>query len=335
MKRVEGMLTGPQFLAGVETFRTGELGLYDFKPELAQIAASPRLATVRRLDLGRPNSRTYSDQYNPRFAPLRGEAFAVLFGSPYLAALRDLFVTELKLGALSIERIAAMPALTSLSLESCGVGDEGVRALVKAPALKWLELADNGITADGAAVLASWLSQDPARRVRLSRNPIGARGARAITESAPPGGELSFARFGLTGADVVALVSLPAMARVAVIDLSGNLIRDEGAAALAEVKFVAPPLLQLEGCAITDASALALLRVTRAIDLRRNQLQELEKLAGPPTAHLEWIGLTGNPGATAYEETNEGGVVIWAGSRDLNVHEIRDKFGFRRDLELR
>lgn len=333
MKRVQGMLTGAMFLSGTETSRQGELGLWNFKPELAQIAASPRLAAVRRLDLGKPNGVSYSEQYDPRFAPLPGDAFAVLFESPHLAGLQSLYINELKLGPLLTERIAALPALEEVSLETCALGEDGVRMLVANKSLRWMNLANNEIGPAGAAMLAEWLSANPSRRVLLGDNRIELRGARAVIEATASGGQISLPHCGLTATDVVELAAVPAIARADWIDLSRNLVRDVGALALAAVPFVSPPSLNLVSCAIHDDAALALVPVARALDLRGNQLQQLERFVGP-SAHLQSIGLTGNPGATAYDETNEGGVVIWAGSRDLSTHELKEKFGFPKERNV-
>ena len=93
--------------------------------------------------------------------------------------------------------------------------------------------------------------------------------------------------------------------------------------------------LYFESCGVSDAAARALIPVARGIDLRRNNLSDLRGLVGATTERLAWIGLTGNGGARTSDESNEGGVVIWSGSRDLYPVEIQEMFGFRADLQIR
>lgn len=97
-------------------------------------------------------------------------------------------------------RSGSLPALETLGLVHCRLGDAGAGELAEAlafagaassvhrtPGLKCLDLAFNGINADGARALARWCLPLPAlEHLRLDGNPLGDAGAMCLVEALRP-----------------------------------------------------------------------------------------------------------------------------------------------------
>jgi uncharacterized protein (TIGR02996 family) len=93
-----------------------------------------------------------------------------------------------KLGAKGARVLAEAPALASirkLNLAGCGLGDEGVQALVASPylACDQLTLRENQITDEGAQALADARALAGCRALFLARNELGDDGVRALAGS--------------------------------------------------------------------------------------------------------------------------------------------------------
>jgi Ran GTPase-activating protein (RanGAP) involved in mRNA processing and transport len=149
---------------------------------------------------------------------------------------------------------AKCPALTSLHLKSCDIGDEGFSRLAERmpqfPALEILDLASNGITAQGADLLAGVLVQCPALSfLNLDENRIGAEGAASLAPvlaKCPAMFQLDLERnmIGEEGAGALAVV-LSQCARLSYLNLARNWIEDEGVRRLVE-GLVPPSLSEME-----------------------------------------------------------------------------------------
>jgi hypothetical protein len=76
---------------------------------------------------------------------------------------------------------SAWPSVESLDLASCGLGDEGAKAIADWPdTLATLDLSNNGITAKGAEMIAKRRGLRGLRALRIVMNPIGSGGATAL-----------------------------------------------------------------------------------------------------------------------------------------------------------
>lgn len=123
---------------------------------------------------------------NPPATP--PEAFAALARVPFGPRLKKLHLHGLPLGAGAIERMFTMgdwSQLEWLTLAACNLGDAGAKALAAVgptalPALRRLELSDNGIGDVGAQALAASPLVRPLRTLGLSQNRIGDAGALAL-----------------------------------------------------------------------------------------------------------------------------------------------------------
>lgn len=176
--------------------------------------------------------------------------------------------------------LANLPGLTSITLDSNQIGDDGIRALAEhakgLPALAMLSLPDNEIGDAGIRALAEHAKDLPAlERLDVRRNQIGDAGVRALAEHAndlPALAHLNLSDNQIGDAGVRAMAehaaNLPALAQ---LDLSGNQIGDAGIRALAEHAANLPVLaiLDLSGNRMGDAGVRALAeraRGFRALD---------------------------------------------------------------------
>jgi uncharacterized protein (TIGR02996 family) len=171
---------------------------------LADLAACPYLARLRRLNFSRAGRR------------LDGAEASLFFASPHLGRLAELDLSGNAVGPQGAAALAACPRLAGLAqldLSHNGIGDEGAAALAASPHLgnlEYLTLYVNDIGDAGAAALAasphlnrldflSLISNQvgpagvealaaatglPAlTRLRLAYNPVGDRGAQALLGS--------------------------------------------------------------------------------------------------------------------------------------------------------
>lgn len=145
--------------------------------------------------------------------------------------------------------LAALPALQSLGLSSCRIGDVGAKTLAKVllqprtpPTLQRVELRHNGIADDGVRAIADALKDgSPLRALDLSWNAIGTRGGRylgaALKETSGPEGlqelDLGWNGLGARGARALGegLGSNGALLR---LHAPFNAIKDDGCSALAK-----------------------------------------------------------------------------------------------------
>jgi uncharacterized protein (TIGR02996 family) len=129
------------------------------------------------------------------------------------------------------------PALNTLGLWSCRLGDEDVRTLAAAPGtvpFTYLNLADNGLGPGAATALAGSPRMAGLTALHLHQNRIGPAGAAALAGS-PYLGRLNTLvlydnRIGDEG--VTALAGSPNLAHVTTLNLSANDISTEGLKAL-------------------------------------------------------------------------------------------------------
>jgi Ran GTPase-activating protein (RanGAP) involved in mRNA processing and transport len=164
---------------------------------------------------------------------------AALARSPHLLELRDLRLNCNSLGAKGVSNLLGSHRLLHrLYLFDCGLGDEGVRALARSPALTGLthlELGLNGITDEGAKALARSRYLGNLRRLDFQLNHIGDEGVAALARSKVLQSvthlTLNANRIGLKG--IRALARSPNLSRLRRLDLHNNFIDDRCALALA------------------------------------------------------------------------------------------------------
>ena len=144
--------------------------------------------------------------------------------------------------------------------------DAGARALAGAlsMALRQLYLSANEITGAGVeALMASPVTKE-LEYLRLSMNPIGDAGARAIAEQGPKGLTILFLeRTAITDAGFRAIVDSPRLASLDWLALGQNALTADAVAALADpAKLPALTTLEVDAKAVDDA-LLAKLKAAR------------------------------------------------------------------------
>jgi uncharacterized protein (TIGR02996 family) len=269
-------------------------------PALRQLAASPYLPRLRRLEIhsGQPTAA----------------GIAALAGSPHLGGLKELDVYFNGIGPDGVRALAESPhvaGLRTLSLRHVQAGSAGAVALARSPHLTRLEVLDlwgNHIEDDGAAALAespylgavtdlqlwvNWIGPEGARaltasphlrftRLGLSTNRLEAEGVRVVAASSSLGRvtdlSLGVAVRGEPDADRLraaeALAGSPHLARLTSLGLFSNRLGDAGARALAASPHLANLVdLDLDSNEITDAGSEALLASPHLAGLRRVKLE--------------------------------------------------------------
>jgi uncharacterized protein (TIGR02996 family) len=150
-----------------------EVRLCDPCEKIGKLAACPHLGRLRTLDL----SGLLLDSVCAR----------ELLSSPHLGRLQKLGLSGLGLAAIDfvLPRPDLVPDLTALDLGSNHLGDEEVEHLVTTALcrrLRWLELANNGLTDAGVEALTSGRLAE-VRSLGLSWNSVGVPGVRALARS--------------------------------------------------------------------------------------------------------------------------------------------------------
>lgn len=187
-----------------------------------------------------------------RLAPIRRVELTKLAGvvseladCPELANVVELDVSGNELGSRGLRPLFASPHLTGLrrlELSNCGIDPFGVRFLAEAPmlaGLHTLDLARNGLGAPGAEALAASPNLSGLRELNLHGNGIAVAGIRALAASNRLG-PLVTLRLGdnYLGEGTIALTAWPGLHRLTTLDLSGNLLHNAEAEALASSRFL-------------------------------------------------------------------------------------------------
>jgi hypothetical protein len=113
-------------------------------------------------------------------------SLGALLRSPALDALRALSLDYVRLDAAALRALAAraLPALESLSLRCCGLGDAEIAVLADAPAfwagLRALDLEGNKLRRAGAVALAACPHLGALESLDLASNPLGKEGRVAL-----------------------------------------------------------------------------------------------------------------------------------------------------------
>jgi uncharacterized protein (TIGR02996 family) len=229
------------------------------------VAASPRLASVKTLDMSEGTLGDWFDE---------GERLRLLVESPYLHELATILVgTECSTAAAIAVAKAheRLPALRELRfgapLGDGRVGDEGAIAIAGSPLcaqLTTLEILASGVSEQGITALASsfrdltelWMGG-----TWYVQNPIKTAGALALAKSK-------------------GLMNLTAL------DIGGGGIRDEGAIAIAQSPWLKNVrYLDLSDNDLTTASVLALAHSPFAKNLQSLMLSH----GGVHPGHVHWI----------------------------------------------
>jgi uncharacterized protein (TIGR02996 family) len=232
---------------------------------VASLLASPQLAGLRRLDLGRllraekalpaladapqRGQLTHLYLYGSNISPARARALAAI-ELPSLEALN--VAGNMELGPKGVAELAAAPflgQLRELDLTNCRLGAEGVQALMSAPGFRCPD------------------------HLELASNALGGAGLRALLKA--PGLErvivLELESTGLSDDDVAALAACPRLGGLLHLGLGpGEGIGPAGAKALARSRhFRSLMSLEMGACPIGEQGARALARSTT---LRKLQL---------------------------------------------------------------
>jgi uncharacterized protein (TIGR02996 family) len=210
--------------------RLRALALYQLAPgDLAALASSPHLTGLTLLNLGGNWQLTPDDVQSLGSSPYMGRLDTLVinnihgFGPPLVRALAE----------------APPPALRSLDLGCCDLGEEEAAALAGSTPLATLaelKLAYNALGPLGAWALAASPRLAGLTALDLSANKIGTTGARALAGSPHLAGltSLTLIRNGIGDEGARALASSPSLARLERLFLAENALTDEGARALAD-----------------------------------------------------------------------------------------------------
>jgi Ran GTPase-activating protein (RanGAP) involved in mRNA processing and transport len=225
------------------------------------------------------------------------DGLATLLACRAGSALETLELLGCKLGPRASSIVAgstSVRSLVRLNLADCAVGDEGVASLVSAPfeRLAELSLDDGGIGPAGARALRSapWIEQ--LEDLRLSANPLGVGGGKALGDARLPrlrvlglirtelgdDGAIALARGAfhsplamllLAGNNIgsvglKAVLDAGALRSLETLYFDENPLGDDGAALLASRLPPTLTCLSLCGCGIGDRGASALLAAIRS-----------------------------------------------------------------------
>lgn len=196
---------------------------------IERLGAAPWLSRLRTLALVNPRLVRTSAGPLPK---LGAEELGALLESRGLRHVDALRIGHHALGDVGAMVLAAnapgvLPALRSLSLEDCGVGEIGAQALARTKwlgALESLDLAENELGPGGVEALAFARSAGRLERLGLARTAMGDRGAlmlatapRLVTLKAL---DVAGNRIGALGAQ--ALLDSRSLAGLQALELSGN-----------------------------------------------------------------------------------------------------------------
>ncbi|PCC75030.1 repeat-companion domain-containing protein [Nannocystis exedens] len=230
------------------------------------VASRPELAVLRRLRLCH--------------LELGDEACTGLLRSPHLHAPLELDLANNALGPASVAALLAAPFTAgheAIDLWKNDIGDEGA-ALIAAsapPRLRRLRLTYNRIGPRGAIALASSPRLGALEALDLAYDPIGDDGVCALvgSETLTALRGLQLYAVGLSFAGVSRLAAEPLLARIEDLNLGGNELGDRGLALLAASPHTRGLVhLDLECSSVGDAGIEAL---AQARDLGRLESLEL------------------------------------------------------------
>lgn len=192
-----------------------------------------------------------------------------LVHAPYADALEHLSLWSRHLrasGVLALTDARWLEQLRSLNLGANFIGDEGLREFLSHTDQRWVRLetlllANSDLSDAGARALA-YANLDELRYLDLGENFIGAQGALTLVNALNFTSleALMLPRNSIKDAGAIALSRAPSMRRLKVLDLCHNWLTDVGVIALAKSPHLGALVhLDLEGSHITDKSAHALL----------------------------------------------------------------------------
>jgi hypothetical protein len=298
-------LAASPVLPQLRTLRLSGTGL---EAALTSLFAQPRLA-LTRLEL---------------CTGATAELAAALVASPMAASLRELVLDRNggngSLGATGARALAGLHGLTSLSVVDHAIGAEGAVALAALPSLQRFGLDGDSLGARGGAAVAASLPAS-LRALSLRGCALGVKGAAAVVSARLPVlAELDLGGSNAIGGrklhEVLEVLALPSLrqlsldgaalkadgaaalravagrlAGVELLDLSGNTLGDDGAAAIAEMVLPRLHTLLLGGNALAERGfgLLAdgeLLAQVRSLRLTHNKCQNAGGLALSRCRHL-------------------------------------------------
>jgi uncharacterized protein (TIGR02996 family) len=243
-------LSAAGWFRGLRTLDASELDGEAFE-ELCRLEPFPRLHTLELDESSFPTAawRVFG----------RSKSF------PRLARLAN--GTELAAGQAEALAGATTFRPADLNLGACAIGNDGARALARAPwlgSLRRLGLAFNLLTATGFAAIAGCRRLTGLKYLDLSYNTPGALGLRRLAANPALRGltTLLLNRQGGPGPtpaavhEVLATLDMPDLRR---LELSGHPVGSNGARELAGGKFHNLTRLDLRQCKLTDAAMTGLL----------------------------------------------------------------------------
>ncbi len=219
---------------------------------------------------------------------LEDDAFVAFVGSPHLGGLHELDLGANSLGPTSIAALLAAPFaanLASLDLWRNRVGLVGAAMIAAwaSPAVRRLQLAENGIGVRGGLELAQSRRLGAVEAIDLRHNPLGDDAVCAIVGSPTLAAlrDLQLYEVGLSVEGVCRLCELPGLGRIERLSIGGNGIGDRGLRAIAGSSHTGALVnLDLEGSGIGDEGVKALAEA-RGLDrlaelgLRYNRITEV------------------------------------------------------------
>lgn len=325
-----------------------ELELSDTAQSDAETVLSSGLTSLTSLSMTWKGDTTLEllagAKCTPQLTRLRFQASETYLTPPQLERLMKLPLPKLtnfelhglELGQPGAERLAAMPwSLERLILAGANLGVKGTIALAGSKALasvRELCLARNTMGPAGAKALATSAHLQQLVSLDLSSTASGAKTLLAFFEalSLPALKALRLASCGLKGKglDPLAAVKSKALAQITDLDLSANLMGDEGLTALAKAKSLTNVrVLSLNGNAVKGPGVAALgksalLAPVEELGLAQNKFQNTgaKGLAASKnvrslrllTLGHNWMGVQGlealldNPALSNLEELREG-----------------------------
>jgi uncharacterized protein (TIGR02996 family) len=207
---------------------------------LDEILANPKLQRVEEIDFWGSNS----------FSATQAKKIA---SSPNLSGLKRLSLFATALGPKGVQAFfdsVALPRLEHLHLGDNGLDSEGVKIVAAAKRLPaTLDLSKNKIGAEGARALAESPALAGVQALVLNGCHIGDEGLRSLARS-PHAASLRTLRMkycDLGPKGMEALADSTSLAKVTVLDLEGNEIKAEGLKTLASMKLEALLVDEIEG----------------------------------------------------------------------------------------
>jgi len=275
------------------------------RPNLAELAAAPVLARLRRLEFTtfpldaddlRPLVRSPHagglDELAFEHQGISPEGLAVLAASDLFPRLRALALHNNALPpALLVDALAAADRpgqLRHLTLSLADLPAADAAHLFALPLMRTVERLDlsenKGLKSDGVAALVESGVVKRLEVLELAGTLPGVPGVKALTATGGLAGvrrlDLSDNRLGPTAVRVLA--ESRNVRGLRVLDLSGNPVEDRGAEALAASRHLAGLVeLNLKDCGVTDAGAVALAESPHLAELVRLELRDRGAAARP------------------------------------------------------